>query len=612
MKKVTLLGFLLVAVHILNAKPSYEGVIRELYTHYFVPNYGQDTNLVFEKKREGWFVAKTVFNFAKNYNDVVKEELFWSATEHRYLNLTMFRKGETPLIETRVKAELAQATPYSYERCPYYGYDGWPLDVIADYGGISFPADDTLLEGLARAYDTYALGYIRVQYIKDQNLQLDLPDSAKCTGIMKYQEAAIKCYDVLRKRNRHYKTIVGEVSTTYYNAIMEYYDFMLFFDHEEEVRKYFTEEFYDPCMRGIAEGQLRNCDSSAILFTWGDTDTYPMWYLQQVKGIRTDVLVICGSFLNLPEYINRYREGNEQSTGTAAFTISRSNYSMANGYFYATGSSLGKVNAKDGLSYVSETSDNVYGTNKVCYRPFTMMFVKSSEMFSEFELIAKTDTVYVQLNRSYYPTSDVAMIDLIATNYTKRPIYFTIGYPTWLLESYLVNEGMVRRFIPAHLTKLTDWVWGASYSRMGDKAWSAMSGSGEVVDSTCARLWIYNYKIMMYQTALALAIKDPAKSARLLKTAEGYFNNDIWFNENIEVYGALTYYKLKRLEEADRKSVKILDICEKRMKEKSKQGQQDEQAESIVFCIQSAANEAGSIVIAERAKQIRATYWRPK
>ena len=53
---------------------------------------------------------------------------------------------------------------------------------------------------------------------------------------------------------------------------------------------------------------LETCEENAIIFTNGDNDTYPLWYLQVVEGIRLDVSVINLSILNLPWYIKERRD----------------------------------------------------------------------------------------------------------------------------------------------------------------------------------------------------------------------------------------------------------------------------------------------------------------
>ena len=105
--------------------------------------------------------------------------------------------------------------------------------------------------------------------------------------------------------------IIDDLNLKIGHDYMHFYLMALTIGEAPLANRYLKNAYYNEAWVQYARNILNSCEQNAILFTSGDTDTYPLLYAQEKNGIREDVTIINTSLLNTTWYWDMIRKENQ-------------------------------------------------------------------------------------------------------------------------------------------------------------------------------------------------------------------------------------------------------------------------------------------------------------
>ncbi|MTI22176.1 DUF2723 domain-containing protein, partial [Fulvivirga sp. RKSG066] len=212
-----------------------------------------------------------------------------------------------------------------------------------------------------------------------------------------------------------------------------------------------------------AKNFLASTDENAILFTGGDNDTFPLWYVQDVEGFRTDVRVIVLSYFNTDWYIEQTMRQMYESE-PFPYTLTLDNYRQGgpNDYlpYEDMGLGLKVIDLEQFLSLIKSNNKNlrVYeSANAVPSRTFSLKVNKQKVLESGIvppgmdSLVVDRMVFSLKRGRNALEKKDLAILDLIASANWERPLYLNNTSMQQInvdLKKYSIQEGNAYRILP--------------------------------------------------------------------------------------------------------------------------------------------------------------------
>lgn len=200
----------------------------------------------------------------------------------------------------------------------------------------------------------------------------------------------------------------------------------------------------------LAKDYLLSCPKNAILFTYGDNDTYPLWYAQEVENVRPDIRIINTSLLGIDWYVNQLRYkvnesdpinviwSEEQVRGLAYIPVDGQTPAPEQENLLTVMTNIGK----------QQPRPTTFPGVKTVTLPVDAAAARSNGLASATDSVAQQISFALPAGKNYYTLDQLAMLNVIAANAWKRPICFTSPDGSLGFGDYLRQRGLIFELSP--------------------------------------------------------------------------------------------------------------------------------------------------------------------
>ncbi|WBX71359.1 glycosyltransferase family 117 protein [Tenacibaculum retecalamus] len=215
-----------------------------------------------------------------------------------------------------------------------------------------------------------------------------------------------------------------------------------------------------------AQTYLESCDPNAIIFTIGDNDTFPLWYMQQVEGVRQDIKIVNTSLFQTAWYIDQMKKKTyEADPIPSQLTHDQYKYGTLDvAYYYPLPQLKDSIlPIKDFMRWIASDNDATYlevaeDSKEKFYPTNRIRIPVNKENALKTGLVAQKDAnkivdyIDITVDDQGLTKNRILMLDILNNFDWKRPIYFTGGANAdeeyiWL-KDYLQLDGMSYKLVP--------------------------------------------------------------------------------------------------------------------------------------------------------------------
>jgi hypothetical protein len=294
--------------------------------------------------------------------------------------------------------------------------------------------------------------------------------------------------------------------------------------------------------RDVAFDYLNSCAPDAILFTNGDNDTFPLWYAQEVEGKRTDVRVCNLMLLNTDWYIDQMKNKAYESDPLPITFPTKKYYDGINNQVFIIekvkepvdiSRVIDWVNSENKATKVQVSADEILDIipTKTIRIPVDKARVLAAGVVKPEDADKIVPYIDIKLKGSSILKSQLIVMDILAHNDWKRPIYFVTGYhnDAFGLEEYFQLDGLAYRLIPVK-SQNKNWLeyGGINTEIMYDNlmkkfVWGGANSKGVNIDYNHKRTIIV-IKARMNYARLAKALATEGKNEKAIEVLDHCMN----------------------------------------------------------------------------------------
>jgi tetratricopeptide (TPR) repeat protein len=323
--------------------------------------------------------------------------------------------------------------------------------------------------------------------------------------------------------------------------------------------------------RDFGANYLESCEPNAVIFTNGDNDTFPLWYAQEVEGIRTDVRVCNTSYLQTDWYIDQMKKQAYESA-PLPITWTRDQYIQGKrDAAYVFPLTKDSIDLNTALNFVRSDDPKfkkIPGINQeLDYIPADRLYYNVDSVAAAKALGGKTDGMVNQMminlqGKNALGKQELTILDMLQTNNFERPIYYaiTVSPDQFVnLDRYFEQTGLAYQIVPKDVNKSINTE--KMYDNVMNKfKWGGVDQPGVYIDENVMRM-CKSYRMMLFNK-LAEALINEGEKDKALNVLDKCMQ--VLPPENIPLdYTALStgelYYALGQKEKAEEVFTGIAD-----------------------------------------------------